>query len=143
MAANCCWRYCSNSFSGNAGSRRISATSFNTSGRLARVVSMLARARSIPVLAWTAGASLAMVFCARMNGGEAGRWLVAGLFGGVLLSGAAGLSNTTFFNATPRGPLTFPQLLPIPEGSIVFVVTAFALTHFALTERFERRRAEA
>ena len=72
------------------------------------------------------------------TGSTDGLMVVAGLFGGVLLSGAAGLSNTTFYNATARGPLTFPQLLRIPEGAIVFAVTAFALVLFALAERFER-----
>lgn len=49
------------------------------------VASMLARARSVPVLLWAAGASIAMVLCARMNGGEVGRWLVACLSGALLI----------------------------------------------------------
>lgn len=75
------------------------------------------------------------------TGSTDGLMVVAGLFGGVLLSGAAGLTDTSFYNATARGPLTFPQLLPIPEGVITFVVTAFALLLFVLAEKFERPAA--
>lgn len=72
------------------------------------------------------------------TGSTDGVMVVAGMFGGVLLSGVANISGTSFYNATPRGPLTFPQLLGIPEGVLVFVVTAFALTLFLLAQRFER-----
>ena len=72
------------------------------------------------------------------TGSMDGLMVVAGMFGGVLLSGVANLNGTSFYNATPRGPLTFPQLVAIPEGVIVFAVTAAALTLFAFAGRLEK-----
>lgn len=61
--------------------------------------------------------------------------VVLGLFTGVLLCGACNLAGD-FYNATPRGPETLPQLLHVPYGVVVFAVVAMALTLFTLAERW-------
>ena len=75
--------------------------------------------------------------CVSAASGRAdGLMVVGGLFTGVLLSGA--LPASSLYNATPRGALTFPQLVAIPEGAIVFAITALALTLFAFAGRLEK-----
>ena len=76
--------------------------------------------------------------CVSAASGRAdGLMVVGGLFAGVLLCGALGLPNSSLYNATPRGALTFPQLIAMPAGVIVFVITAVALTLFALAGRLK------
>jgi uncharacterized protein len=60
--------------------------------------------------------------------------VVLGMFAGVLIGGAA--LPTWLYESTPRGPLTLPQMLQIPEGVIVFAVVAMALAMFVAAERW-------
>jgi uncharacterized membrane protein YedE/YeeE len=68
-----------------------------------------------------------------------GAMVVLGLFAGVLVTGLAFAPLREFYERTARGPLTFPQLLHIPYGAVVFAVVAMALASFAAAERLERR----
>lgn len=63
-----------------------------------------------------------------------GLGVVAGLFAGVLLTPVGG-----FYESTPRGAWTLPELLHAPYGVVVFAVVLLALAGFAAAERIERR----
>jgi uncharacterized membrane protein YedE/YeeE len=66
---------------------------------------------------------------------------MVGMFGGVLAAGAAYPLYERFFLSTSRGSLTFPALLGVPEGVVMLVVVAMALTGFAFARRIEREAA--
>jgi hypothetical protein len=63
--------------------------------------------------------------------------LVAGMLGGVWLFGTAFPLVERFYASTARGVLTFPTLLGLPHGIVVFGVVALALGAFMAVERFE------
>ena len=64
---------------------------------------------------------------------------VAGLFSGVLLTGLLFAPLQSFYESGSRGALTLPRLLGLPQGVVVFLVVAIALSLFAVVERFEVR----
>ena len=66
--------------------------------------------------------------------------LVLGMFAGVLGTGALFARLQAFYESTPRGALTLPQLLGLPHGVVVLGVVALALAAFVVAERVERRR---
>jgi uncharacterized membrane protein YedE/YeeE len=68
-----------------------------------------------------------------------GMVVVAGMFGGVLLTGLAFPLLERLYDAGARGPLTLPQLLGVPYGVVVFGVVAIAVAGFAVAERIEGR----
>jgi len=74
---------------------------------------------------------------AAASGRGDGAMVVVGMFAGVLIGGVT--LPTSFYESTPRGPLTLPDLLRAPEGVIVFLIVAMALTMFLFVERWERR----
>lgn len=63
--------------------------------------------------------------------------LLAGMFGGGLLIARF----EAFYQSTPRGDWTLPQLLGLPYGAVVAGVVVVALLAFAAAEWFERRQA--
>ena len=67
--------------------------------------------------------------------------LMAGMLAGTLLFGETFRWIAGFYDATPRGRLTLPQLLGLPVGAVVMLVTALALACFGLLEWYERRRS--
>ena len=86
------------------------------------LASMLARARSVPVLAWTLGASMTIVALARSNDGDLGRWLVACLFAAVLLNVPRRLRNV--FGAF--------LLIGVPWLTLMVVISSPAIGRFRL-----------
>jgi uncharacterized membrane protein YedE/YeeE len=70
--------------------------------------------------------------------------VIAGMLAGVFVFGEAFASARPFYESTPRGPLTVPQLLGVSPGVVVFAVVLIALGGFAGAERLEARsRARA
>ena len=67
--------------------------------------------------------------------------LIVGMLAGTLLFGEIFRWIADFYDATPRGRLTLPQLFGLPEGAVVMLVTAMALACFALLGWYERRRS--
>lgn len=65
--------------------------------------------------------------------------VVAGMFGGVLLTGLSFQKLASFYSSTPRGVFTLPQLTGSNEGLIVFAIVVVALTGFKAAEAIERR----
>jgi hypothetical protein len=65
--------------------------------------------------------------------------VVAGIFAGVLVTGAVLPAIQRFYLSTARGGLTLPRLIGLPEGVVVLGVTALALGLFVLGGRVERR----
>jgi len=68
-----------------------------------------------------------------------GAIVMLGMFGGVLATGVAFSSVQHFYESTSRGPLTLPQLMKMPYGTVVFAIVAIALIGFRVAERIERR----
>ena len=64
---------------------------------------------------------------------------VLGMFAGVLVTGLAFAPLQSFYESTPRGALTLPQLAHLPYGVIVFAIVAIALVGFAAAEFLEKR----
>jgi hypothetical protein len=64
---------------------------------------------------------------------------MAGMFGGVILTGLALPAVSTFYTSTARGTMTLPDALHLPYGVVVFAIVLIALGGFALAERVERR----
>lgn len=60
--------------------------------------------------------------------------VIAGMFAGVLVVPIRG-----FYETTPRGAWTLPELLHVPYGVVVFAVVLIALAGFAVAERIEKR----
>jgi len=75
---------------------------------------------------------------AAASGHGDGLMVVLGMFVGVVVTGLAFAPLRHFYDSTARGPLTFPQLLHVPYGAVVFAVVALALATFAAAERWER-----
>lgn len=70
-----------------------------------------------------------------------GMAVMGGMLAGVLLFAAVFPLVARFYEATPAGTLTFPDLLRVPPGTVVAAVVAMALGAFAGVEAFERRAA--
>jgi hypothetical protein len=64
---------------------------------------------------------------------------LGGIFVGVLGAGALVPRFARLYDATPRGTLTLPEALGLPQGVVVLGVVAIALGGFAAAERIERR----
>lgn len=65
---------------------------------------------------------------------------MAGVFAGVLTASFAIVPLRSFYESTPRGPLTLPSLLNVSTGVVVVAVTVLALLAFRGAEWLERRR---
>lgn len=74
---------------------------------------------------------------------SSGRWdglaLMGGMIAGVVAFGEAFPLLEGFYNATPRGTLTFPGLTGLPYGLVTFLVVMAALACFRAAERIEAR----
>jgi hypothetical protein len=64
--------------------------------------------------------------------------VMAGMLGGVALAGAALPVAQRLYLSTPRGGLTLPRLLGMPEGVVAMIVVAVALAAFGFAARVER-----
>jgi uncharacterized membrane protein YedE/YeeE len=69
--------------------------------------------------------------------------VVIGMFAGVLGIGLLLGKLQSFYESTPRGSLTFPDLLNVSTGSIVFFVTVVAIVGFIIADRIEQRSSRA
>lgn len=76
---------------------------------------------------------------AAASGRGDGAAVMAGMFGGVLVTGLVFAWFQHFYESTSLGPLTLPQLLHLPYGVVVCAVVAMALAGFAVAERIEKR----
>jgi uncharacterized membrane protein YedE/YeeE len=76
---------------------------------------------------------------AAASGRGDGLAVMAGMFAGVLATGAAFGTIADFYASGARGPLTLPELLGVPYGAVVLAVVLVALAGFAVAERLERR----
>ena len=65
--------------------------------------------------------------------------LVAGMWSGVLATGLFFPALERFYERTPRGVLTLPQVAHVPYGVAVLLVVLAALAGFAGAERIEAR----
>jgi uncharacterized membrane protein YedE/YeeE len=65
--------------------------------------------------------------------------VIGGMLAGVLLFAAAYPLLEGLYESTPAGTLTFPDLLRLPQGTVVAAVVAMALGAFAGAEWWERR----
>jgi uncharacterized protein len=63
---------------------------------------------------------------------------LAGVFAGILVFGEVYPLVEKFYNASPMGQITLPQLLNIPYGVLVFAVVIMALGAFAAAEWGEK-----
>ena len=64
---------------------------------------------------------------------------VAGMFGGVLLTGLALPRFWSFYVGTGRGTWTLPEALHLPYGTVVFLIVLLALAGFRLADYLEAR----
>ncbi len=78
---------------------------------------------------------------AAVTGRGDGAMLVAGMFAGVLTTGLFFNPLQKFYESTPRGAYTLPQLFHLPYGVVVMFVVAAALLGFRAAEWIERRSA--
>lgn len=69
--------------------------------------------------------------------------VVIGMFAGVLGIGLLLGRLQSFYESTPRGSLTFPDLLNVSTGLIVFFVTVVAIVGFIIADRIEQRSSRA
>src|SRR5256885_12447726 len=67
---------------------------------------------------------------AAASGRGDGLAVLAGMFGGVLATGLAFAPLRELYSATPRGPLTLPDLPGVPYGPVVVPVGVVALVGF-------------
>ncbi len=74
------------------------------------------------------------------SGRREGAATMAGLLGGVMLTGLAFPMIAGFYGATPLGPLTLPMLTGLPYGVVVAIVTVGCLAMLAWINHRERRR---
>jgi len=65
--------------------------------------------------------------------------LVLGMWSGVLATGLSFPALSRFYERTPRGVLTLPQIAHLPYGVAVLLVVLAALAGFAVAERIEAR----
>ncbi len=66
---------------------------------------------------------------------------VAGVIFGIFVFGEAFPILKGFYNATPMGPMTLPQLLKMPYGLVVLFVALMAVAGFAAATRVEKTMA--
>jgi len=78
---------------------------------------------------------------AAASGRGDGMALVAGMFGGVLVTGLGFRFLERFYDVTARGTFTLPQALHLPYGAVVALVTGVALVAFRAAEYVEGRHA--
>ena len=64
-----------------------------------------------------------------------------GMIAGILLFGELFSLFEGFYYSTPMGRVTFPQLLHLPDGLLVFVVVLLAIVGFVIAERVEKNHA--
>ncbi|MDB4949203.1 MAG: protein of unknown function YeeE/YedE [Gemmatimonadetes bacterium] len=76
---------------------------------------------------------------AAATGRRDGLAVIGGMLAGVFLFAEAFPSIQRFYDSTPRGPLTLPDLLHLPYGVVVCAVVAMALGGFAGADAVERR----
>jgi uncharacterized membrane protein YedE/YeeE len=76
---------------------------------------------------------------AAASGRRDGLAVVAGMLAGVLLFAAAFPLVRGFYESTPRGVLTIPDILPLTYGAAVALLVAMALMAFAAAEAIEAR----
>ena len=76
---------------------------------------------------------------AAVTGRIDGMAVVAGFLGGVLAIGLALPAIDTLFHDTPRGTLTLPDVLAVPNGVVVLGITSLALAGFAMANAIEHR----
>ena len=62
-----------------------------------------------------------------------------GLLSGVLVTGLSLPTFRTLYDMTPLGAFTLPQLLGLPYGVVVALVSALAVGLIAFIGRFEAR----
>jgi uncharacterized membrane protein YedE/YeeE len=74
-----------------------------------------------------------------VSGRGDGAAVVAGMFAGVLATGAGFQRIAAFYDSTPHGSWTLSDALHLPYGVVVFAIVLFALAGFAIVERVERR----
>jgi hypothetical protein len=67
--------------------------------------------------------------------------LVLGMWSGVLATGLFFPSLQAFYEETPRGALTLPQVVHLPYGVVVLIVVAVALGGFRAAEWVEAKMA--
>jgi uncharacterized membrane protein YedE/YeeE len=83
---------------------------------------------------------------AAATGRRDGLAVIAGMLIGVLLFDEAFPLVRGFYESTPRGTFTLPELLHLPYGVLVFAIVALALGGFAMADgverHFRRRGAE-
>ena len=79
---------------------------------------------------------------ATASGRADGLALLAGLLVGVFLFGELLPAIDGFYQSTGRAALTLPDVLPLREGTIVFLLVAVALLGFLLAETVERRTSK-
>jgi uncharacterized protein len=78
---------------------------------------------------------------AAATGRRDGLAVVGGMLAGVLLFSLAFPLLAGFYEATPAGALTFPDLLNLSRATVTAALVAMALGAFAGAEAWERRRA--
>jgi uncharacterized membrane protein YedE/YeeE len=76
---------------------------------------------------------------AAASGRRDGLAVIGGMLVGVLAFDEAFPLTRGFYESTPRGTFTLPELLHLPAGVIVFAVVAMALGGFVAADRIERR----
>ena len=69
--------------------------------------------------------------------------VIGGMLGGVLIFAAAFPLFERLYGSTPAGTFTLPDLLRLPQGTVVAGVVALALGAFAAAEWFEARAGGA
>ena len=67
--------------------------------------------------------------------------VVVGMFAGVLVTGIFFRPLQSFYESTPRGAFTLPQLLGVGEGIVVLGIVLMAIAGFRGAEALERRAA--
>lgn len=70
-----------------------------------------------------------------------GAALVLGMWSGVLATGLIFPSLQSFYEKTPRGSLTLPQVFHLSYGLVVLIIVLVAIGGFRVAERIERRQA--
>jgi uncharacterized membrane protein YedE/YeeE len=77
---------------------------------------------------------------AAVTGRLDGAALVLGMWSGVLATGMLFRVIRVFYETTPRGAFTLPQLLHLPYGVVVLAIVMFALAGFRGAEWIEARQ---
>jgi hypothetical protein len=78
---------------------------------------------------------------AAVTGRLDGAALVLGMWSGVLATGLLFPSLQAFYEKTPRGSLTLPQVSHLSYGVVVLIIVLVAIGGFRVAEWIERRRA--